>query len=140
MKRRIAAKNTRIPPVRFHFEDLSELVDIFKRYCETVEISDDKAIYESLSEAAKNAPSSITNLEIAGKNPAVILSLKSTGSWLAQRFEKPEMQDAELDRYRFPGCLGSDIRLACRSQDGLQQYRQRIFETERHCHHLLEPK
>lgn len=98
MKKRIPAKSTRIWRVELYWEDVWELVSIFKNYCETVEISDDKAIYESLDEAAKKITSTITNLEIAGKNPNVNLSLKTNGSWLTQRFDKTEMTDKELDQ------------------------------------------
>jgi len=76
MRKRIAAKNTRVPPVRFHLEDLTELVAVFTKYCESVEISDDKAIYDSLIEAAERVAHPVTNLEIAGKNPGIVLSLK----------------------------------------------------------------
>src|ERR1700722_7265398 len=99
MRRRIAPKNARIPAVNFHLEDLAALVAIFTRYCETVEISDDKAIYESLSEAAEKITSPTTNLEIAGTNPGIVLSLNNTGSWLKQRFETLVLDDAEIDRY-----------------------------------------
>lgn len=99
MRKRIAAKNTRIFPVRFHLEDLTDLVALFKKYCESVEISDDKAIYDSLTEAAEKVVSPITNLEITGKNPGIVLSLKSTGSWLTQRFDKPVLQEGEDDKY-----------------------------------------
>jgi hypothetical protein len=99
MKRLIPAKSTRIGPVNLYLEEVTELVAIFNGYCETVEISDDKAVYDSLDEAAQKINKKIIAFEIAGKNPDVKLSFKNNGSWLSQQFSKPQMEPAEIDRY-----------------------------------------
>jgi hypothetical protein len=98
MKRMVPPKKTTIPPVSLYWEDLSALVSLFNEYCETVEISDDKAIYDSLNEAKENVGTKIRNFEIVGKIPNVRLSLVGTGSWLTQQFDRREMTQAELDR------------------------------------------
>lgn len=98
MKKRIAAKSTRIPPLKLYREDMTELVSILQGYCKTVEISDDKAIYESFTEACEKTPSPISNVEITGKEPNIKLSLQRTGSWLTQQFDKAEMDQKDLDQ------------------------------------------
>jgi hypothetical protein len=98
MRKRIAAKSTRIPPVKLYREDIVELVALLQQYCKAVEISDDKCIYESLTEACEKTPSPISNVEIMGKTPNIKLSLQRTGSWLTQVFEKPEMEQKDLDQ------------------------------------------
>jgi hypothetical protein len=98
MRKRIAAKSTRIPPLRLHREDMSELVSLLQEYCKTVEISDDKAIYDSFTEACEKITSPISSVEITGKEPNIKLSLQKTGSWLTQQFDKPEMERKDLDQ------------------------------------------
>ena len=98
MRLKVTAKSTAISPVNLYWEDFSKLVALFRSYCETVEISDDKAIYESLDEAAGKTDAKITNIDIFGKNPNIRLSLKNTGCWPAQQFDKPEMPQTELDQ------------------------------------------
>jgi hypothetical protein len=98
MRLKISAKSTAIAPVNLYGEDFAKLVALFNSYCETVEISDDKAIYQSLDEAAEKIDGKITNIEIVGKNPNISLSLKNNGSWLAQLFDKTEMPQTELDQ------------------------------------------
>jgi hypothetical protein len=98
MRRMIAPKKTTVPPVSLYWEDLTALLSLFNEYCESVEISDDKAIYDSLDEARQMMGTKTRNLEIVGRNPNVRLSLVGTGSWLTQQFDKREMMRAELDR------------------------------------------
>ena len=98
MRLKVTAKSTAIGPVNLYWEDFAKLVALFKSYCETVEISDDKATYESLDEAAGKIDGKITNIDILGKNPNIRLTLKNTGSWLAQQFDKPGMPQSELDQ------------------------------------------
>lgn len=98
MKKRIPAKTSKIEPVELHWEDVADLITLVRTYCETVEVSDDKAFYESIKEASEKAESPVTSLDIVGKNPIVKVSFKKSGSWLSQQFDKAEMPQQELDK------------------------------------------
>jgi hypothetical protein len=61
----------RLGYLKMHREELDELVEMFKRTCERVTISDSKYRYDSLEEMTNKLPPRVRDLDIRGENPGV---------------------------------------------------------------------
>lgn len=86
MEKLIKSRSFSIPTVHLYYEDLSDLISLFKSSSKRLSIVSDDSRFDSLEDLKKSCGESINDLELTGHDPHVSLRFKrdllSSGIWI----------------------------------------------------------